>query len=65
MLKLVRSIVSALDRRFRSRAVLDLEVFVFCHHLLVFVAGETAPHSAPAPPPANTASCDSEETEAT
>jgi hypothetical protein len=35
MLKLVRSIVSVLARRFRRRAVLELEVFALRHHLFV------------------------------
>jgi hypothetical protein len=35
MLKLVRSIVSVLARRFRSRAVLELENFALRHQLQV------------------------------
>ena len=35
MLKLVRSIVSVIARRFRSRAVLELENLALCHQLHV------------------------------
>ncbi len=40
MLKLVRSIISVLSLRFRSRAVLELEILALRHQLPFFVAND-------------------------